>query len=160
MNKTIKELTEGKEYIFIEANPNKSKDLNIVKATLREKGKCERGYFPVFVEKETQGEIFVMLNNEQANKPLNNILVVNVNSNYDKPQVNEKLEALFGTFMNPIGYIICENENVQETIEQYSNFLTYSIKKYEERIKEMTKDMNNKKILYKQQITWLKQINW
>lgn len=160
MNKTIKELTEGKEYIFIEANPNKSKDLNIVKATLIKKGKNERGYLPVFVEKETQGEIFVMLNHEQADKPLNNILSVNVNSNYDKPQVNEKLEALFGTFMKPIGYIICENENVQETIEQYSNFLTNSIEKYEERIKEMTKDMNNKKILYKQQIAWLKQINW
>jgi hypothetical protein len=38
MNKTIKELEVGKEYLFIEANPQKSKDLNVVRAILKSCG--------------------------------------------------------------------------------------------------------------------------
>lgn len=156
MNKTVKELEIGKEYIFIEANPDKSKDLNIVRTTLTENGECKRGWFPVFVEKETQGEIFIMFNHEQANEPLNKTpLVIHVNSNYDNPEANETLERLFGTWAKPIGYIICDADSINVAINDYNKFLNDSLTKYEENIKNSMADFNNKKQLYKQQIEWL-----
>ena len=155
MNKTVKDLVVGKEYIFIEANPKKDKDLNIVRATLKENKECERGWFPVFVERETQGEIFIMFNHEEAEKPLDDLLVIHVNSNYDKPEVNDKLEKLFGTWREPIGYVICDAESIDETITEYSNFLIKSLAKYEEKIREMTEDFSNKRKIYAEQIKWL-----
>lgn len=155
MNKIVKDLLVGKEYIFIEANPDKEKDLNIVRATLKENKESERGWFPVFIEKYTQGEIFIMLNHKEAEKPLDELLVIHVNSNYDKPEVNEKLEKLFGTWAKPIGYFICDAESIDETITEYSNFLIKSLAKYEERIREMMENFNNKIINYTEQIKWL-----
>ena len=155
MKKTVKELEVGKEYIFIEANPKKNKDLNIVRATLKENKEGERGWFPVFVEKDTQGEIFIMFNHEEAEKPLDGLLVIHVNSNYDKPEVKEPLEKLFGTWREPIGYVICDSESIDETITEYSNFLIKSLAKYEEKIREMTEDFSNKRKIYAEQIKWL-----
>ena len=155
MKKTVKDLLVGKEYIFIEANPDKEKDLNIVRATLKENKETERGWFPVFIEKDTQGEIFMMFNPEEAEKPLDDLLVIHVNSNYDKPEVNEKLEKLFGTWAKPIGYVICDAESIDETITEYSNFLIKSLARFEERIREMTEVFNNRKANYMGQIKWL-----
>ena len=155
MKKTVKDLLVGKEYIFIEANPDKEKDLNIVRATLKENKETERGWFPVFIEKDTQGEIFMMFNPEEAEKPLDDLLVIHVNSNYDKPEVNEKLEKLFGTWAKPIGYVICDAESIEETITEYSNFLIKSLARFEERIREMTEVFNNRKANYMGQIKWL-----
>lgn len=155
MNKTVKELEVGKEYIFIEVTPNKTKDLNIVKATLKENEECERGWFPVFIEKETQGEIFIMFNHEEASKKLDTLLIIHVDSNYDKPEVNEPLEKLFGTWMKPIGYIICDTESIEETIKEYETFLNNSLEAYSKKIQETTEDFKNKAKIYKKQIEWL-----
>ena len=82
-------------------------------------------------------------------------LCIWVNSNYDKPETKEKLEELFGTAMNPIGYVICDAESIEETICQYSEFLTDSIRKYEDKINDMVEDLKNKRIMYCQQTAWL-----
>ena len=155
MNKTIKELEVGKEYIFIEANPQKSKDLNVVRATLKENKEHEKGWYPVFIEKETQGEIFIIFNHEEASKKLDTLLVIHVNSNYDKPEVNEPLEKLFGTWAKPIGYNICDAESIEETINEYATFLNNSLEAYNKKIQDMQEDFKNKTKIYKKQIEWL-----
>lgn len=155
MNKTVKELVIGREYIFIEANPDKEKDLNIVRATLKENEKGKNGYNPVFIEKYTKGEVFFTIDFNEADKPLDSLLVVYVNSNYDKPEVNEPLEKLFGTWANPIGYFICNTESIDETITEYTNFLIKSLTKYEEKIRKMMEDFGNKKRNYIKQVDWL-----
>lgn len=157
MNKTVKDLVAGNEYIFIETNPQKSKDLNIVRAILKSNEHSERGWFPLFeTNDEYKGEFFFMCEPSIENDLLNKPLFIWVNSNYGKPEAKEKLEELFGTMRNPIGYIICDPTHVEETIKQYSDFLTDSIKKYESKIKEMMEDLKNKRTLYVQQIEWLR----
>jgi len=156
MNKTIRELEVGKEYIFIEANPHKSKDLNIVRAILKSYNKSERGWLPEFeTNDELKGEFFFIHELNKTNKPLNEIMVIWVNSNYDKPEAREKLFELFGTIREPIGYIMCDADSVEETINQYSNFLIDSINKYQDKIEEMIKDLDAKREIYKQQMNWL-----
>ena len=156
MNKTIKELEVGKEYLFIEANPQKSKGLNVVRAILKSCEKGDRGWFPEFeTNDELKGEFFFIHELRKTNSPLNEIMVILVNSNYDKPEAKEKLEEIFGTMANPIGYIMCEPGNFEDTIKQYSDFLTDSIEKYENRINEMVEDLKNKRVIYKQQVEWL-----
>ena len=157
MEKTVKDLIVGKEYIFIEANPQKSKNLNIVRAILTSCDRNEkRGWFPAFETNDSlKGEFFFIQEIMKENEPLNSILFIWVNSNYDKPEAKKKLEELFGTMRNPIGYIVCDAESVEETIKQYSDFLNDSIIKYQNKINEMIEDLNNKKIIYPQQIEWL-----
>lgn len=158
MNKTIKELEVGKEYIFIEANPQKSKDLNIVKAILKECDKGPRGWIPEFETNDSlKGEFFFIHDLKKTNEPLNEIMVIWVNSNYDKPEAKEKLEEIFGTTMNPKGYIMCDADSIEETINQFSVFLIDSISKYQDRIEEMIKDLDAKREIYKQQVNWLKE---
>ena len=97
-----------------------------------------------------------MFNHEQANEPLNQTpLVIHVNSNYDNPEANVTLERLFGTWAKPIGYVICDADSINDTINDYNKFLNDSLTKYEENIKNSMADFNNKKQLYKQQIEWL-----
>ena len=155
MIQTVKELEVGKEYLFIEANPDKDKDLNIVRATLKDNKESHRGYFPEFIEKKTQGEIFFMLGPDEGDKPLNSILILHVNSNYDKPEVKEPLEELFGTWANPKGYIICDPDNVNHTLVEFHNFLLESLNKYQQRVNEAFADLSRKKDNYKKQIEWL-----
>lgn len=161
MNKTVKDLVVGNEYIFIETNPNKSKDLNIVRAILKSNDSPEgdppgRGWYPLFETTDKyKGEFFFIRNLEEGNEPLDMPLFIWVNSNYDKPEAKEKLEELFGTAMNPIGYTICDVSSVEETINQYAEFLVTSIEKYENKINDMMEDLKNKRTMYTQQIEWL-----
>ena len=158
MNKTIKELEVGKEYLFIEANPQKSKDLNVVRAILKSCEKGDRGWFPEFeTNDELKGEFFFIHELRKTNSPLNEIMVIWVNSNYDKPEAKKKLEETFGTLANPIGYIMCDADSIDGTINQYSNFLIDSINKYQDKIEEMIKDLDAKREIYRQQINWLEE---
>ena len=137
MNKTIKELEVGKEYIFIEATPNKTKDLNVVRAILKSCEKGDRGWFPEFeTNDELKGEFFFIHELRKTNSPLNEIMVILVNSNYDKPEAKEKLEGIFGAMANPIGFIMCDAESIDETIQEYTEFLTKSLEAYHKKIKE------------------------
>lgn len=156
MNKTIKELEVGKEYLFIEANPQKSKDLNVVRAILKSCEKGDRGWFPEFeTNDELKGEFFFIHELKKTNSPLNEIMVIWVNSNYDKPEAKEKLEGIFGTMANPIGYIMCDAESIEETINEYATFLNNSLEAYNKKIKDMQEDLKNKTKIYKKQIEWL-----
>lgn len=161
MNKTIKELKVGKEYIFIEANPQKSKDLNIVRAILKSCEKGDRGWFPEFeTNDELKGEFFFIHELKKTNSPLDEIMVIWVNSNYDKPEAKEKLEGIFGTMANPIGYVICDTESIEETINEYATFLNNSLEAYNKKIKDMQEDFRNKTKIYKKQIEWLENIKF
>ena len=156
MNKTIKELEVGKEYIFIEATPNKTKDLNVVRAILKSCEKGDRGWFPEFeTNDELKGEFFFIHELRKTNSPLNEIMVILVNSNYDKPEAKEKLEGIFGAMANPIGFIMCDAESIDETIQEYTEFLTKSLEAYHKKIKDMQEDLMNKTRIYTEQIKWL-----
>ena len=138
----------------IHEEEEKEKKLEEKRSKIQDKTKAN--YRQLETNDEYKGEFFFMCEPSIENDLLNKPLFIWVNSNYEKPEAKEKLEELFGTMRNPIGYIICDPTHVEETIKKYSDFLTDSIKKYESKIKEMMEDLKNKRILYAQQIEWLR----
>ena len=50
---------------------------------------------------------------------------------------------------------MCDAESIDETIQEYTEFLTKSLEAYHKKIKDMQEDLMNKTRIYTEQIKWL-----
>ena len=136
MKCSIKELKEGTTYYFLEADPNKVKDLKMYKATLVELNTEGRTATAMFdFEGLEKNQVFLMrcIDNpyvrDESNDPLDKITTLLCNH----PDSNSA--AILGTFMRPKGFMM--SDSVENVIKEYHEFLDWSVAEGTRKSQEM-----------------------
>ena len=136
MKCSIKELKEGTTYYFLEADPNKVKDLKIYKATLVELNTEGRAATAMFdFEGLEKNQVFLMRSidnrytGDESNDPLDKVTTLMCNH----PDGNSRV--ILGTFMCPKGFMM--SDSVENVIKEYHEFLDWSISEGTRKSQEM-----------------------
>lgn len=172
-NFTIKDIEVGKEYVFIESDPDQSEDIKVLHCTCIYKdeynpaGKLMMVKFTVREYPEGANEAFTykIINNPYAKADIDDNLFEKLtwlDSNKDM----DKEESAIYTYLHrwksvnggsrfyfPRGFMFGRTDD--EAIQNYKNFLDLSLVEHQNKIDEEIRVLNLHKENFAKQINWL-----
>ena len=161
MKCNIKQLEEGKEYVFLRSIVKQKENIPMYHGTLveLESGNCVTALFHIHEFNDHEVFCYRTIVNRYIGDRSDDILdkPETFHMNADKDNDLENAMCAMG-----IGFIISDSE--QNAIKEYEEFLNWSLDEYQKRIDvtdeyekpSLIADIEAKKKIYKDQIDWLK----
>ena len=165
MKCNIKQLEVGKEYVFLRSIVKQKQDIPIYHGTLVELdgGNCITALFHIHEFSDHEVFCYRTVNNpyigDRSDEILDKPVCFYLNSDKDEDLENAMCRR-------GVGFII--SDSVQSAINEYSEFINWSVEEYQKKIDKadeydkssMIADLEAKKKIYKEQIDWLIKNNY